>query len=332
MTPTFLSQANADLQSAITAEISLVEAELTNQMGSQVELVRAIGNHVLSAGGKRLRPALVGLAARSVGRPYRQERAVRLGACMEMIHMATLIHDDVIDNAAERRGVPTASSVFGSTAAILSGDVLLAKAMVILAEDGDLEIIRRVSSIVVDLAEGEVQELEARGRFELSEIDHLEILRRKTATFVQACCEVGCEITQAESFIKKALGTYGYHIGMAFQIADDLLDYRASPADTGKPRATDFREGCATLPLIYLRELLSDDEAAYVCTKFGNGVQESDLDVIGEWMEARGAYARTEETAKKHVEDAIRSLDALPSSDGRDLLASVANFVIGRSA
>jgi octaprenyl-diphosphate synthase len=335
-TTSFLSGSAAHLDptalEAISAEIKLVEAELQRQVHSQVALVSSIGSHVLQAGGKRLRPAFLTLAATCTGLPFSAERAHKLAACMEMIHMATLIHDDVIDNAATRRGRETASSIYGNTASILSGDVLLSKAMSILAQDGDIEIIRTVSSAVVELAEGEVRELESRNKFDLEEEEHIEILRMKTASFIQCCCEVGARLAGAGEEMRDALGSYGHHVGLAFQIVDDLLDYRGNKNDTGKPNATDFREGCATLPLIYLNPQLTTEERSVLTSKFGNGVTDDETRMIGQWMETRGAFERAENLAKRHVEQAIASLSKLPESPSRTLLETASAFVILRKS
>jgi octaprenyl-diphosphate synthase len=323
-------EARSHLLGELAEEVRLVEHVLREQVRSQVGLVSEVGAHTLSAGGKRLRPALLSLAARATGMPYERERAHRLGACMEMIHMATLIHDDVIDHAATRRGRSTAAAVFGNTASILSGDVLLSKAMAILAQDGDLEIIRLVSSAVVDLAEGEVRELEVRGQFDLSEIDHYEILRMKTATFIQCCCEVGARLADAPREMQAALGRYGYHLGLAFQLVDDLLDYRGDHAKTGKPLATDFREGCATLPLILLRPHLNPHELDEAKRWFGNGSSEEDIRLVCGWMAERLAFQGAEAAASDQVRQANEALAALPASPDRDLLGAVADFVLSR--
>jgi len=249
-----------------------------------------------------------------------------------MVHMATLIHDDVIDHSDTRRGRPTAAALFGNTGSILSGDALLAKAMVILADDGDLAIIRAVSRAVVEMAEGEALELATRGNFELSEAEHRRILRMKTASFVECCCQVGARLAAADDLVRDGLTEYGHHLGMAFQIVDDLLDYRGDREATGKPIATDFREGCATLPLIALRDRLSDEELAVVCRKFGNGVADDELRMIGEWMELRGAYAAAEEAAQAHVRAALEALSPVPTSDAKILLQEIATFVLRRDA
>lgn len=309
-----------------------VEEELRKQTSSTVALVEQVGELTRSGGGKRLRPALVYLSACATGREFDRSRIVRLGACMEMIHMATLIHDDVIDDAATRRGKPTAFSVYGNTASILGGDVLLAKAMTILAEDGDIEIIRMTSQAVVELAEGEVRELELRGQFALSESDHFDVLRKKTASFIECCCRAGVLAAGGTSEEASALGAFGHHIGMAFQIADDILDYRGDQATTGKPLATDFREAQATLPLIYLIPHLTEEERTFTDRKFGNGVSDDDLKMIIGWMEQRGSFGRADEAAQAEVSSALGSLDVLGSTPERELLRSVADFVVTRES
>jgi len=313
-------------------EIKLIEAELLKQVQSQVSLVADIGSHVRQAGGKRLRPAFVTLSARATGLPFDAARTRKLAACMEMIHMATLIHDDVIDNAATRRGRATANAVFGNTESILTGDVLLSKAMSILAQDGDLNIIRAVSSAVVELAEGEVRELECRNRFDLPEDEHIEILRMKTASFIQCCCEVGAMAAGASDEVRDALGAYGHHVGLAFQIADDLLDYRGDHAKTGKPVATDYKEGCATLPLIFLTEELSKEEREWASEGFGNGATEQDILDLCNLMDSRGAFVKAENRARKHLASACSALEPLPTTPDKDLLRTAAEFVILRNS
>ena len=323
-------QLRQDLLERISEEVQAVEAELATEVRSTVDLVQSVSELTLRAGGKRLRPAFVALAARSIGNDIDAARTHRLGACMELIHMATLVHDDVIDNASTRRGRPTASAQFGNTAAILSGDVLLAKAMLILAKDGDVRLIETVSQAVVAIVEGEVKELEVRGDFDLKEECHLDVLRMKTASLIECCCEMGAIVADASEVQRLAIRAYGFHIGMAFQIVDDLLDYRGDQAKTGKPRATDFREGQATLPLIYLRPLLSEAESKIVRRKFGNNPNEDELRMLADWMDSRGAFKRAESVARFHVDKAIESTQALISSDARELLEGIAEYILSR--
>ncbi|MBS1718734.1 MAG: polyprenyl synthetase family protein [Armatimonadetes bacterium] len=316
----------------VMREMKHVEQELQLQVGSRVELVTSVSRHTLDGGGKRLRPAFVWLAAKATGLPYDIERTRKLGACMEMIHMATLIHDDVVDNSPMRRGRETAHVAYGSTASVLAGDCLLAKAMDILAEDGDLNIIRCVSKSVVGMAEGEVREVETRNRFDLSLQDHFEILDLKTAAFIESCCEVGALIAGADSESRDALKHYGKNIGLAFQIVDDLIDYQGPASVTGKTPGTDFREGCATLPLILLRDHLSEQEFEVASRKFGNGVGDDEIQMIINWMETRGAFAESAAYAGEYLEAALQDLQRLPDSPTRDLLGLMAQFVVNRSA
>lgn len=325
------AQVAPDLLARLSEEVRLVEEELVQQVDSPVRLVREAARHTLHAGGKRLRPALVTLAAEGTGVPFDPVRTRRLGACMEMIHMATLMHDDVIDHAATRRGVETASSRFGNTAGILTGDVLLSRAMAILADDGDLEIIRSVSRAVVDLAEGEVQELEARGRIDLSEEEHFEILHRKTATFIASCCQVGALAASAPAAAVEALAKYGAAMGMAFQIADDCLDF-GDPAATGKPSGTDFGEGCATLPVILLHRRMEEADRSRLASLFGKGATNGEWDWVRAQIDQRGTREEAEGVARRYVEAAQSALQALPESSARELLATVAEFVVWRKA
>lgn len=314
----------------INRQIDSVEHELSTLVTSNVITVAGVGRHTLRAGGKRLRPAFTIVAAHAIGNPVDEHRTHRYGAVMEMIHMATLIHDDVIDESVTRRGQATAHQVFGVTQSVLSGDVLLAKAMAVMAQDGDVEVTRTIAEAAVEVAEGEVRELEARGNFDLSEIEHLEILNLKTASFIRACCEVGGQLANASLPIRHALRAFGEHIGLAFQIADDILDYKGKYAETGKPTAIDFRDGQATLPLIRLRSKLSDEESLVLRARFGNGVSDDEMRMICGWMESRGTIEEVEAIAKEEVRLGKAALDALPDTAYRDVLLSVADYVLAR--
>ncbi len=313
----------------IGAEIIRVEEVLHAAMKSQVGLVANVGLHTLAAGGKRLRPALVVLAARACGLEFEPERARKIGVAMEMIHMATLIHDDVIDHAATRRGRPTAATEFGNTASILSGDVLLSKAMAILCRDGDIRIIRTVSEAVVELAEGEVAELATRGNFELTAEEHFRILRLKTASFIEACCQVGGMIAGADEATIAALGVYGHHLGITFQLVDDLLDYTGDHKKTGKPKATDFCEGCATLPLILFNSLASDEDRLFIQDRFGQVSTEEIDDIVGKMREC-GALDQGKLRAESEGKMAVSSLVGLPDSVEKEFLQGVVRFVLDR--
>lgn len=214
----------------------------------------------------------------------------------------------------------------------MSGDVFLAKAMSLLASDGDVEVFRTVSDAVCEIAEGEVIELEARGDFDLDAEKHLEILRMKTASFIRCCCELGAIVGGATKAQREDLSLFGHHTGMAFQIADDLLDYRGDKVKTGKPIATDFRDGQATLPLIYLRDKLSEAESHIARRRFGGTVNDDEIRMICDWMDTRGAFAKAEDLANKHIATAHEKLDSFEDGLARDMLHAVADYVLARQS
>ncbi|HXH59929.1 MAG TPA: polyprenyl synthetase family protein [Fimbriimonadaceae bacterium] len=312
--------------------VAQVEEVLRKEARSPVESVQGGTEQTLLAGGKRLRPSLAVLSARATGLTYDHVSLVHVAAALEMVHMATLVHDDVIDGADTRRGSRTASAIYGNTAAVLSGDVLLAKAMRLLADHSDIETIQMVSRAVVEMAEGEVRELEVRGDIGLSLEEHYQVLRMKTAAFIECCARVGAHHARAPRELQDALGDYAHNLGLAFQVVDDLLDFRGDRAKTGKPTATDFRDGQATLPLIHLMPLLDESQAEFVSEKFGNGVTDEDIEIVVGWMRSQGTFDAAQGEAERLAACAVRALDALPPSADRDLLAAVAEFVVEREA
>ena len=324
--------AKREILEQLSRQIALVESELHLQMRSNSELVGKVATHTLQAGGKRLRPAFVAIGAMAAGGSYDEQWVVEVGAGMEMIHMATLIHDDVIDNSSTRRGRPTAAAVFGNRSSILSGDALLAKATVLIASRKNVDLINLLCQAVLDMAEGEVKEVEVRGVVNLDEPALMEILRLKTASFIEACCVAGGIIAGADPGTLDALKTYGNQVGLAFQLVDDLLDYRGDHARTGKPIGADFREGQATLPLIYLREELTEKESELLHARFGESATQEEIRMICSWMGARGVFDRCESVVMEHVRRAVEAAERLPNPIARDLLETVAEQIVHRQS
>jgi octaprenyl-diphosphate synthase len=274
---------------------------------------------------------MVALAARAASECVNEERLATVGAAVEFVHMATLVHDDVVDNTATRRGKPTANAVFGNGVAVLSGDYILARAMRLLAIDGDLRVIRTVSEITVEMSEGEVMEISATGRADLSQEDYLEILRKKTAVFVEGCCRCGAIVAGADTAIEEALADYGYRLGMAFQIADDLLDYTGDPEITGKPRGTDLKDGRATLPFLLALECVTAPEKEKLLAAFGNAsLSDEEVLDICELLTRYEAFDRTRAAAQDQVQKAEMALGLLPSSAARDCFAALTDYVVQR--
>jgi octaprenyl-diphosphate synthase len=315
----------------VRPELDRVEELLRTEITSDVRKVYALGHHVLFAGGKRLRPALVALAARAVGPAPDIDRLAPIAACVELVHMATLVHDDVIDDADVRRGKATANAVFGNGVAVLTGDFLLARAMRLVARDGDLRIMRAISDITIEMSEGEVLEILAGGDATVTLEHHLEILRKKTAVFVEGCCRCGAILGRAAPEHEEALAAYGHQLGMAFQIADDLLDYTGDPDVTGKPIGSDLRDGRATLPLLLALQDLQDGERDGVLAAFGNAALcGGALADVVKVLESYSVFERTRAIARSYVEQAASALRRLPPSEALDCFRTLTEYVVQR--
>jgi octaprenyl-diphosphate synthase len=318
----------------IRAELEAVEAFLNAEAETAIPQFSALTRHLLAAGGKRLRPALVILSAYAVA-PERlpsgtTARLTAIAACVEMIHMATLIHDDVIDQTFIRRGKPTVNALYGNLATILSGDYLLARAMRHLAMDGDLPIIQQVAQITAALCEGEVQEVFWRRQLDIDEQDYLEVVLRKTADFIAGCCRIGGYLGDADEDTLNNLEAFGLSLGIAFQIVDDLLDYVGDPQVTGKPNGTDFREGCATLPLIHFYANAPEPIRHALQAEFGTPISQERFAYYREQMRLTGSLRYAEEVAERYRQKAFDALARLQPSFARQILEEVARFITER--
>ncbi len=329
-----------EMLAPILPEMEAVEAFLIEQSETNIPEFTALTRHLLSAGGKRLRPAMVILSAYSAapeqfGALYRNghagvQRLARIAGSMEMIHMATLVHDDVIDQTFTRRGKPTANALYGNLATVLSGDFILARAMYHLAMDGDLRVIQQVAQITTQMSEGEVAEVFLRRQLNLSEAQYLEVVRRKTAEFLAGCCRIGGYLVDAQPPVLDALEEFGRQLGIAFQITDDLLDYLGDPQTTGKPNGTDFREGFATLPLIHYYATVPESERRRIETEFGQPISHERFLQIREQMRLTGSLKYAEEVAERFRQSALEALAPLAPSQAKSALEEVARFVTER--
>jgi len=316
----------------IDEELTAVEALLGEEIRSDVRAAYAISGHTLSAGGKRLRPALVTLAARAVVGAYPARTIAASAAAAELIHMASLIHDDVVDGAAERRGRPTANAAFGNQISVLVGDYLLAKSINLAAREGNLDVICVFSKVTVGLSEGEVLQITAKGDVDTSEETYLTIIGKKTAGFIAGCCEVGAMLAEASPEVLSGLTSYGLHCGLAFQIADDLLDYTGDPHKTGKPQCGDLREGKMTLPLIFALQDVTAVERQNLLTilQEPEALTDADLTTVQETIARHNGYSRTADVARRYVTTAQSALNLLPASRYRDSLFALADYALTR--
>jgi octaprenyl-diphosphate synthase len=321
----------------VQSDLNAVEAMLNEEIRSDVRAAYAISGHTLSAGGKRLRPAAVVLSARSVRNAFPAQTIYASASAVELIHMASLIHDDVVDGADERRGRPTANVLYGNQISVLVGDYLLAKSIYLAAREGVLEVIRIFSKVTVGLSEGEVLQITSQGDPETTEETYFDIIRRKTAGFIAGCCEVGAVLSEATPAVRDALCEYGMSLGLAFQIADDLLDFLGDPLVTGKPRGSDLREGKMTLPLIAAYRSLSssDPRRALIAgwIRDPETLTPEAFELIVATIHEFDGFSYARETAVQQVAEAQAKItDLLPASPYRDSLCALAEYALGRSS
>ncbi len=243
-------------------EIRLVNEQIVTRMQSKVPLIPQLAGHLITSGGKRIRPILT-IASSKLCSYEGGVRHVGLAACVEFIHTATLLHDDVVDESDQRRGKDTANNIWGNQASVLVGDFLFSRAFELMVEDGSLEVLRILSSASAIIAEGEVAQLQAASNLETNLDDYMVIIQGKTAALFAAATEVGAVIADQPKERQEALRLYGLNLGLAFQIADDILDWSASKKDLGKNTGDDFREGKITMPIILAHAESNAEEKAF---------------------------------------------------------------------
>ncbi len=326
------AKAGVSFLDRVQDDLMAVERLLQEEIRSDVRAAYAISGHTLSAGGKRLRPALVVLAAHAVQGAFPTRTIHASAGAAELIHMASLIHDDVVDNADERRGRPTASAAFGNQISVLVGDYLLAKSIYLAAREGNLDVIRVFSKVTVGLSEGEVLQITAKGDVDTSEETYYKIIGKKTAGFIAGCCEIGAMLAEPSPETLTALTAYGLNLGLAFQIADDLLDYTGDPKVTGKPPCGDLREGKMTLPLILtLADVTPAERRDLLCIlQEPERLTDEEIAQVQATILRHDGYARTAHVAQGYVAAAQDALRALPLSVYLNALAELAEYSIRR--
>jgi octaprenyl-diphosphate synthase len=328
-TPTLERVLKERVAALVGDDLAEVEAEIRRELHSPVPLIQEMGGYIAGAGGKRLRPILLLLAARLA--EYRGPRAIRLACVVELLHTATLIHDDVVDAAPLRRGRPSANAQWGDDASVLVGDHLYSKSFAMLVRDNDRGVMETLARSTVSMTEAEVFQLQLKRSGLTSEADYMRIITQKTASFMSACCRIGALLGAVPPEQTEALTRYGLDIGVAFQISDDALDFDADQARLGKAIAADLREGKRTLPLIAMLERAPQREAERVRTLLRRRALEPvDVEDIRRLvLEHDGVeYARTR--AHAFARAAKADLEAFPPSGERETLSLVADFVVDR--
>jgi octaprenyl-diphosphate synthase len=309
-----------------------VDREIRIRMRSPVSLIPELATHLVGAGGKRLRPLLTVSAARLCGHPSNDERAIKLATCVEFIHSATLLHDDVVDVSALRRGKPTANSVWGDKASVLVGDFLFTRAFELMVEVGSLDILGVLSRASSTIAEGEVLQLTSQRDISTPEATYLEVIKAKTAKLFAAAAEVGAMVAGRNGPERVALESFGMNLGIAFQLVDDALDYSGREAQLGKTVGDDFREGKITLPVIlaFLRGRASEREF-WKRTIQTLDQQAGDLERAQALIDRHGALADTFERARHYGAMARDALGLFPDSALKAALLEAVDFAIDRA-
>jgi octaprenyl-diphosphate synthase len=343
----FAVQTARNIFDLVRDDLALVEQEIAAENSAAIEPVCQISSYLTEGGGKRLRPALLLLAAGASG--YRGKSAIRLGAVVEMLHSATLIHDDVIDAADTRRGRPSANSRWGNHMSVLAGDWLYMQSFEVALRERNFAVLDILIDLTQNMVEGELLQLTRLGRMDVNETEATELAYRKTACLFSGCARLGAVLGQQPKEIEDALTAYGRNAGLAFQLVDDLLDFTASPEQLGKPVLNDLKEGKVTLPLIFALE----SQNVYNATDGGsnghshsnpNGegrklvakvLEERDFrtvrpEQITKLVQETGALERSAKLAREYAQTAKSSLNILPDTQYRRALHAIPDFILER--
>lgn len=310
-----------------------VERKIEATIASDVPTAYDLSMHLFSAGGKRIRPLLAILSALSVDSGADVERVVNFATAAELVHMASLVHDDVIDETSERRGVSTANAKWGNKLSVLGGDYLLAKAFALLSLDGDADILHVLSNTTVTMTEGEILQAASEGSLAAWQENYWKIINGKTAGFMSACCECGAIVAKASQEQRAALAECGQQIGFAFQITDDLLDIAGDPAVIGKEIGSDLTHGKFTLPVLLAFERFDAEDRRILLGSLNDGMMSSEAaQELASRVVACGALDEARKTAVECAEKAVTQLKSLPESEYTMALESLAQSVTARRA
>jgi octaprenyl-diphosphate synthase len=316
--------------SLVAPELELVEAEFGRQARSNIQVIAFVGDYLRASGGKRVRPALTLLSNYAVGGDASRPNVVRMAAVMEFLHTATLVHDDIIDNAETRRGRRSVNSRFGNQTAVLMGDWLYMSAFETSLQERSLPVLDILTAVTRKMTEGELIQLTLLGRTDVTAEQYFDILRRKTAHLFGACCEIGALLGGASPAERRALADYGLHLGTAFQLVDDLLDFTSTGDVLGKAAGADLLEGKLTLPLIHLLEERPEMRGEVQAVMREGNYEGVSRQSLLRAAEECGALARARESAALYANAAADALDALRPSKYTDALRSIPSFILER--
>jgi len=317
-----------DIYALIAPDMEGVNRCIQLRLQSEVVLVNQIGVYIINSGGKRLRPIIHLLAARALA--YEGSQHIELATVIEFIHTATLLHDDVVDNSDLRRGKETANNLFGNEASVLVGDFLYSRAFEMMVELGSMPVMDILAHATNTIAEGEVLQLLNVHDANTSEARYLEVIHNKTAKLFESAAQLGAIIGQRNKQEEEAMKAYGMHLGCAFQLIDDVLDYSASSEETGKNVGDDLAEGKPTMPLIYAMHNGTVEQATEIRKAIEEGGLER-IDKVCEAIESTGAIDYTARCAQTEADKAIKALSIIPASEYKDALSFLAQFAVKRT-
>ena len=320
-----------DLKNSVEEKLILVEEKIKNKLTSEVDLVQKISDYHIKTGGKRLR-ALLTLGSSKLCRYLKGGRDINLAACVELIHGATLLHDDVIDNGDIRRGKKTTNVIWGNQSSILAGDYLLSRCFEMMVEDGNLEILKLLSSTSAKIAQGEILQLQHKGEVDMLEETYLKIISSKTAVLFSAATKVGAILAERNNKEKEALEFYGKNLGLTFQIADDTLDYNSNINLFGKNTGNDFYEGKITLPIILLFQQANDSEKKQLENIFNKNIRsENDFSDVLKLISKYKIISKCYKKAEHFINLASNSLSIFKDTEEKKILENLTSFSLERS-
>jgi len=311
-------------------DLKQVEEQFRKDLESDVPLIRKVGEYVLASGGKRIRPAMLLLAARLCN--YQGTQAIPLASVVEFIHTATLLHDDVVDSATLRRGLASANTLWGNEASVLIGDFLFSKSFSLMVNAGSLDVLRVMSRATTVIAEGEVLQLLYTGEVDLTEEQYIEVVRAKTAVLLSAACQCGAILGGVSADQEQALADFGMELGIAFQLMDDILDYTASEEEFGKSIGHDLEEGKLTLPLIHALRGCNDKEREAVTAIIEKDeLTPEDFRLVSGLVQSYGGIEYTVEKARGCVANCARHLSCFSDTTCKQALLDLATYVVTRN-
>ena len=320
-----------DLKNSVEEKLILVEEKIKNKLTSEVDLVQKISDYHIKTGGKRLR-ALLTLGSSKLCGYLKGGRDINLAACVELIHGATLLHDDVIDNGDVRRGKKTTNVIWGNQSSILAGDYLLSRCFEMMVEDGNLEILKLLSSTSAKIAQGEILQLQHKGEVDMLEETYLKIISSKTAVLFSAATKVGAILAERNNKEKEALEFYGKNLGLTFQIADDTLDYNSNINLFGKNTGNDFYEGKITLPIILLFQQANDSEKKQLQNIFNKNIRsEGDFSDVFKLISKYKVISQCYKKAEHFINLASNSLSIFKNTREKEILENLTSFSLERS-